>query len=36
MSDPDLAPVIPEPSDACEMNEIYSVYLRFYDTIDSV
>ena len=36
MPDPDLAPKIPEPSDTCEMNEIYSVYLRFYDTINSV
>ena len=36
MPDPDLTSDIPESSDDCEMNVIYSVNLRFYDAIDSV
>lgn len=34
MPDPDLTSDIPESSDDCEMNVIYSVNLRFYDAIE--
>ena len=36
LPDPDLTPKVLEMSETSEMNEIYSGYLRFYDTTDSV